>query len=214
MVGFKNTLLGVDPQNDFCFGGALAVAKGDEVVDPLNRIMDFADKFRMIGFADKFKWLILLSRDWHPENSDHFKKWGVHCVQYSHGAQFHPRLKIPKRAYIINKGTGISEDGYSPFSGTIYDRPMEEFIWAANSQKIYIGGLATDYCVKAAALDARERGYAVYLLTDACRAVNLNPGDEEKALHEMRDAGVIFTTTEEVIKEADNITIGNQGGAG
>lgn len=187
----KKVLLIVDIQNDFCPGGALAVPRGDEILKPLNDMLEFADKCR---------WLILVSRDWHPENSEHFKKWPVHCVQYSHGAQFHPDLKIPGRAYLINKGVRADEDGYSPFEGEIYDGPMERCIEAVNGKEIYIGGLATDYCVKAAVLDARRKGYTIYLLINACRAVNLNPGDEEKALREMKDAGVIFTTTDEVIK--------------
>lgn len=187
----KKVLLVVDVQNDFCSGGALEVPRGNEVVEPLNKILEFADEHR---------WLILLSRDWHPENSDHFKKWPFHCIQYSHGAQFHPDLIIPGRTYIVNKGVGADEDGYSPFDGKIYSNPMEGLLKVVNCQGLYVGGLATDYCVKAAALDARKKGYTVYLLTDACRAVNLNPDDEEKALQEMKDVGVIFTTTEEVVK--------------
>ena len=99
------------------------------------------------------------------------------------------------------KGTKSDEDGYSPFDGYIFTKEnLTQTFEFYDIEEVYICGLATDYCVKAAALDSRKRGYKTYLILDACRAVNVNPGDEEKAIQEMKDSGVIFTTTEEVLK--------------
>lgn len=189
-------LLVVDVQNDFCPGGALAVKNGDRVIAPLNKMMSYARKNR---------WPIFPSRDWHPPESKHFQPfgdWPVHCVQDSYGAQFHPSLKISGADYIVSKGTDPNENGYSPFEGKVYFRPLDEILHYFGVKEIYIGGLATDYCVKAACLDARKLDYAVYLLTNACRAVNLKPGDNIRALNEMMNAGVKITTTDEVILQS------------
>jgi|SRR3989344_4144673 len=195
----KRALLIVDVQNDFCPGGALPVKNGDQVVEPLNRI---------VQFFDKNEYFIMASRDWHPPNSKHFEKWPVHCVQNNgngtHGAQFHPKLKLPGRTYVISKGMGIDDDGYSPFEGSYLlgnsSIPMEGLMLARQVEELYIGGLATDYCVRAAVLDALKRRYAVYLLLDACRAVDLNTGDGDQAIEEMKQAGAIITSTDEILK--------------
>ncbi|OGN01136.1 MAG: hypothetical protein A3B91_02745 [Candidatus Yanofskybacteria bacterium RIFCSPHIGHO2_02_FULL_41_29] len=198
----RKSLLVVDVQNDFCPGGTLAVTNGNKVVEPLNR---------MITFFSKNTWQVILSRDWHPRETKHFKEfggiWPVHCVQNTPGADFHPKLLISPKTYIISKGYSNTDDGYSPFEGVwlrIKDWPisLEALLW--RTSELYIGGLATDYCIKAACLDARKIGYTVYLLTDACRAVNLKPTDEADALKEMRQAGVIFTTTDEVLNQNES----------
>lgn len=187
-------LLIVDVQNDFCPGGALAVKDGDKVVEPLNSL---------INYSLREKWgLQAYSRDWHPRNTKHFTKWPVHCVANTPGAQFHPDLLILNNAFVVSKGMEIEDDGYSPFEGLVYGHPMEYFLIKYGIRELYIGGLATDYCVKAACLDARKLGYTTYLLLDACRAVNINPGDKEMALKDMNDAGVIFTTAEDVLNES------------
>lgn len=186
-------LLIVDVQNDFCPGGALAVTNGDQVVEPLNRMIAY---FGIKGFP------VFCSRDWHPVNSKHFSKWRVHCVQNTSGANFHPDLNTT-HGIIVTKGTSTEDDGYSPFEGFLENgRNLNDLLKTLNTRDLYIGGLATDYCVKAACLDARkpELNYNVYLLTDACRAVNLKPGDEALALNEMINAGVKMTTTDEVLE--------------
>ncbi len=196
-----SALLVVDVQNDFCPGGALAVKDGDKVIPPLNRI---------IQFFEKTEEPVIFSMDWHPPDTKHFKefggKWPVHCAHWTNGASLHQKLYIPERSIIVIKGTGIEDDGYSPFEGKCprkgkwQGKFLDTILCELNINKLYVGGLATDYCVKYACLDARRSGYTVYLLTDACRAVNIKPTDETDALEEMRRAGVIFTTTDEILR--------------
>lgn len=193
----KPALLIVDVQNDFCPGGALAVPNGDQVIEHLNR---------MAEHAKNENWLIIASRDWHPRQTAHFKefggKWPVHCVQNTYGSDFHSLLHLPLKTVTILKGMSNQDDGYSPFEGLYLrtnDWPLSMGVLLINCKTLYIGGLATDYCVKAACLDARKLGYITYLLLDACRAVDINPGDGDKAIEEMRKAGVIITTTKEVL---------------
>jgi len=198
----RPALLVVDVQNDFCPGGALAVTNGDKVIEPLNEL---------IRLFDKDHRLIIFSRDWHPRETKHFAefggKWPAHCIQHTLGAGLHPQLVTPAKAYIISKGYGKTDDGYSPFEGVYFrysDWPLSLQVLLRNVTELYIGGLATDYCIKAACLDARKLGYNVYLLTDACRAVNLKPGDEALALSDMANAGVKFITTDEVLREFES----------
>jgi len=190
----KRALILVDVQNDFCPGGSLAVPNGDEVVWPLNE---------MIAYALKNDWLIIASRDWHPAVTKHFKDyggiWPIHCVQNTHGAEFHRNLLISSDT-IISKATQADEDGYSAFEGKTKDgKNLADFLEEYKVDEIYIGGLATDYCVKASALDAVKNGFKTKLLLDACRAVNINPDDGDKAIEEMRKASVVISTTKEVI---------------
>lgn len=190
----KKVLLIVDVQNDFCPGGALAVPRGDEVVEPLNK---------MIDYAEKNGWLVVASRDWHPPVTKHFKIyggiWPVHCVLNTEGARFHPRLKL-SNAVVVSKAMKPDEDGYSAFDGrTDSGWKLTAFLGVYGGSEIYVGGLATDYCVKASALDAVKNGFKTYLLTDACRAVNLNPDDGQKAIDEMVAAGVVLISTDEVV---------------
>lgn len=199
----RKALIVVDVQNDFCPGGALAVTDGDQVVEPLNKLLGV--------IVAKSDWSILFSRDWHPAVTNHFKNyggiWPVHCVQDTKGAEFHPKLYNHLADDIISKATKPDENGYSPLGDNAFVEDFfgptnpDEYLRKRNVTDIYIGGLATDYCVKDACLDALKLDYTVYLLTDACRAVNLNPDDGEKAIQEMKDAGVIMTTTEEVLRE-------------
>ena len=194
----KKALLIVDVQNDFCPGGALAVPHGDEVIKPLNKVVDY---------AKRNGWLILASRDWHPAVTKHFKNyggiWPVHCVHYTPGAKFHSEL-IACEAVIVSKGTQQIEDGYSAFDGrtdsiSFGGWKLAAFLEINDVSELYIGGLATDYCVKASAMDATKNGFKTYLLLDACRAVDLKPSDGDKALKEMENAGIVVTTTQEVL---------------
>jgi len=175
----KKALLVVDVQNDFCPGGSLAVAHGDEVVAPLNELIEeFLERGEPV-----FK-----SRDWHPEKTKHFTAyggtWPVHCVQNTKGAEFHPGLKDDIHIRTISKGLG-DEDSYSAFDGTDLALQLQRL----GVEELWIGGLATDYCVKNTVLDALKEGFRVKALTDAMRAVELQPGDGERAIEEMRAAG-------------------------
>ena len=177
----KKALIIIDVQNDFCPGGALAVAHGDDVVAPLNK---------MVAHARKEKWFIAASRDWHPVNTRHFEKWPAHCVQNTAGAKFHSDLDVAG-AFVISKPTGFYEDGYSAFEGSAEGgQSLEELLISNGVTEVYIGGLATDYCVKATAIDAARKGFKTFILFDACRAVNIKPDDGQKAVEEMKANGV------------------------
>lgn len=175
----KRALIVVDVQNDFCPGGALAVANGDEVVPPLNRLID---EFLKNGEP------VYASRDWHPAATKHFTAfggtWPVHCVQNTTGAEFHQGLRRDPRITVISKGLGDT-DCYSAFDETDLAAQLKK----QGVQEVWVGGLATDYCVKNTVLDARKNGFEVKALENAMRAVDVNPGDGERAIQEMRDAG-------------------------
>jgi nicotinamidase/pyrazinamidase len=186
----KKALLVVDVQNDFCPKGALAVAKGDEVIPVLNKyIKEFS----------KNKLPVFVSRDWHPKITGHFKKfggrWPQHCVRETKGAAFHPKLKLPNEAIILSKGMDPARDGYSAFQAQ--DANCTDFLNLLKIfgvSEIYIGGLATDYCVKFSALDLLRHGFKVYLLTDAVKGVNISSRDSEDAIKEMAACGAKLIT--------------------
>ncbi|MGC8783180.1 MAG: bifunctional nicotinamidase/pyrazinamidase [Armatimonadota bacterium] len=187
-------LLIVDVQNDFCPGGALPVPEGDKVVPVLNRAIE---RFRQLGAP------IIASRDWHPEKSTHFAayggQWPVHCVQNTAGAAFHPDLRLPDDAIIVSKGMGENEDAYSAFDArTEEGMPLEDLLKTKGVRRLVVGGLATDYCVRASVLGALERGFEVLVLRDAVRGVDVQPGDSEKALAEMQSKGAKLVALEEV----------------
>jgi len=176
----KKALVVVDVQNDFCPGGSLAVANGDEVIAPLNKLIkEFLDRGEPV-----FK-----SRDWHPATAKHFAAyggiWPIHCVQNTPGAQFHADLSDDPRITIISKGIDESADGYSAFDGT----NLAQILRDQEVEEVWVGGLATDYCVKHTVLDALHEGFAVKALADAMRAVNVKPNDGAEAVAEMRSAG-------------------------
>jgi nicotinamidase/pyrazinamidase len=175
----KRALIVVDVQNDFCPGGALGVAGGDEVVAPLNKLIaEFLERGEPV-----FK-----SRDWHPPTTKHFAAyggtWPVHCVQNTKGAEFHPGLIDDIHIRVISKGLGDA-DSYSAFDGTDLALQLRRL----GVEEVWVGGLATDYCVKQTVLDALKEGFKVKALENAMRAVEVNPGDGERAIEEMREAG-------------------------
>ena len=188
----KQALLVVDVQNDFCPGGTLAVERGDEVVAPLNRLID---EFLQRG-APVYK-----SRDWHPATTKHFAKyggtWPVHCVQNTRGAEFHPALRDDPRIVVVSKGLGDT-DCYSAFDETELAAQLHQ----QGIEQVLVGGLATDYCVKNTVLDALKHGFKVKALKDAIRAVDLQPGDGERAIEEMRAAGAEIVSTDVSAKSA------------
>jgi nicotinamidase/pyrazinamidase len=187
----KDALIVVDVQNDFCPGGALGVQNGDEIVPVLNR---YIGRFAAAGLP------VFATRDWHPQKTRHFKDyggvWPVHCVQETRGAAFHAGLTLGKDAIVVSKGTLADEDGYSAFQGKDDSgTPLIELLRGWGVETIFIGGLATDYCVKQTTLDGLRQGFNVVVLRDAIRGVNLHPDDSEKALIEMRQAGAVMVAS-------------------
>jgi len=176
----KDALIIVDVQRDFCKGGALPVPEGEKIVPVLNK---YIEKFSKAGA------LIVATRDWHPPNHISFKDyggtWPPHCVQETPGADFHPDLKLPREAKIVSKATSADKEAYSGFDGTDLERELKN----AGIRRLFVGGLATDYCVKSTVLDALSLGFETVLLFDAIKGVDVNPGDSERAIKEMLDRG-------------------------
>lgn len=180
-----SALLIVDVQNDFCPGGGLPVPEGDRVVPILNHY---------IALFRERKLRIFASRDWHPATTSHFRDyggiWPVHCVQGSEGAQFHRDLALPEDVIVISKGMDPSRDDYSAFQAVTDDGVhFPELLNKLGIVKLYVGGLATDYCVKESVLDGLRHGLTVVLLEDAVRGVDLRRGDSATAMDEMATAG-------------------------
>jgi len=181
-------LLVVDVQNDFADpAGSLPVRGGDEVIDIVN-----AEIARALDAGSR----IVYTQDWHPPHTPHFAQdggvWPVHCVQDTWGAQLHPGLTVAGE--VVRKGTG-GEDGYSgfsvrhPVSGDTQPTALHELLRTGGIDRIVVAGLATDYCVVETVTDARMLGYPVRVLREAIRAVDLEPGDGDRAITRMRDAG-------------------------
>jgi nicotinamidase/pyrazinamidase len=182
-----DALILVDVQHDFLPGGSLGVADGDAIIEPLNAAIE---QFSRQGLP------VVATRDWHPSNHISFAAqggpWPPHCVQGTHGAQFDPALRIPEGAIIISKASDPAHDAYSGFQGT----DLDEQLRALGVRRVFVGGLATDYCVLNTVLDARRLGYQVVLLADAVRAVNVQPDDGEAALAQMAEAGAVAVRTD------------------
>lgn len=191
-------LLIVDVQNDFCEGGALAVPNGNAVVPVLNGWIDHA---RAKG------WPVYASRDWHPQRTSHFAAyggpWPVHCVQNTAGAAFHPDLALPETVLVISKGQDAESHGYSAFEGTTHDGT--DFLADLRRRAVthlYVGGLATDYCVKNSVTEARRHGLEVDVIRDAVAAVGAKPGDAEAAIEAMQHAGARVASSEALMKRS------------
>jgi nicotinamidase/pyrazinamidase len=180
-----DVLLVTDIQNDFLPGGSLAVTGGDEVIPVLNRyIAEFVAR-RLPVYA---------TRDWHPPEHCSFHEqggpWPVHCVRDTHGAAFSALLELPLDTTVISKATLQDQEAYSSFQGTDLDSRLR----AAGIRRVFIGGLTTDYCVLNSVRDARNAGYEVFVLADAIRAVNVQPGDGQRAEAEMASLGARLIT--------------------
>jgi nicotinamidase/pyrazinamidase len=196
----KDALLIVDFQSDFTPGGALPVEGGDEVGAPLNAI------------ADRFD-LVVATRDWHPPDHGSFIGvevdperwegldppgiWPPHCVQNTPGADLHPSLDRTKVDVVVDKAQDPNTQGYSSFHGG----NLAEVLHSRGVDHVYVGGLATDYCVKNTVLDARREGFDVTVVGDAIRGIDVEPGDSERAIEEMRRAGADFTTSAELLAQ-------------
>jgi nicotinamidase/pyrazinamidase len=181
-------LVVVDVQNDFCPGGALGVAGGDQVVPVLNT---WIEEFHEKGLP------VVYTQDWHPKDHMSFVEnggiWPPHCVQDTEGADFHPDLIV--RGEVCRKGFEKDKEAYSGFDGRVgqLDGPaLDAWLKQRGVQRIFVGGIATDYCVKATVLDGIRYCFEVVVLKDAVRAVNVNPDDGEKALAEMEEAGAVI----------------------
>lgn len=180
-----SALVIIDVQNDFCPGGALAVPEGDIVVPALNK---YTQIFQKAGAA------IYASRDWHPDKTKHFKAfggvWPPHCIQGTNGAKFHPDLKLSPQTIILTKGEDPNEDSYSAFQAHDSEKkPFAAGLRERGIEHLYVGGLATDYCVKATILDAIKHGFKATVLMDAIKGVDIKPGDSSNAIQEMEKAG-------------------------
>lgn len=184
-----DALLVIDVQNDFLPGGSLAVPQGKEVIPVLNRFLSMFAEHKLPVFA---------SRDWHPADHCSFKAqgglWPPHCVAGTHGAEFSANLTLPHDTVIISKADTRMRDSYSAFGGTDLDQRLK----AAGVQRLFVGGLATDYCVLNSVQDALRLGYRVALLIDAVRAVDVNQGDGVRALEQMQRLGAHLISSAEV----------------
>jgi nicotinamidase/pyrazinamidase len=176
-------LLVVDVQNDFLPGGSLAVPDGDTVIAPLNRCLA---AWRARGLP------VLATRDWHPPEHCSFRAqggcWPAHCVVGTAGAEVASGLALPSSTVVVSKGTARDYDAYSGFEGTDLDARLQE----KHVRRVFVGGLATEYCVLNTVRDARARGYAVVVLEDAIRAIDVRPGDGQKAKDEMTRLGAVL----------------------
>ncbi len=186
----RDALLLVDIQNDFTPGGALAVPEGDRIVPIANW---YARLFERRGLP------VFASRDWHPPKTTHFQEWGglwpPHCVQGTRGAEFQPQLSLPADTVVVSKGMDPEQDAYSAFQAeTAGGTPLPEELRRRGVQRVFIGGLATDYCVLNTTLDALKQGFQVFLLEDAMKGIDLNAGDVHRALEQMEEHGARTAT--------------------
>jgi nicotinamidase/pyrazinamidase len=183
----KDALIIIDVQKDFLLGGALPVPDGDEVIPVLN---DYISLFKSVNAK------VFATRDWHPPNHVSFKAfggpWPPHCVQHTEGAEFHPDLKLPADVTVISKATDPERESYSGFDGTT----LADELRKASVSLVFVGGLATDYCVRQTVLDGIALGFDMVLLLDAIRGINVKVDDSKKALSEMRAHGADTATLE------------------
>ena len=186
--------IGVDIQNDF-ITGSLAVADAESTIEPMNHLLDY---------TRAQDGTVALTRDWHPETTAHFDTWPVHCVEETEGADFHPNLSRHSEDIIISKGTSQIDDGYSGFEGTAEDGATLEALIRPRTLRervgVQMGGLATDFCLKATALDGlriykNTPNVYIAVATDTARGVDLTPGDSVRAIEEMKESGAIMTDT-------------------
>jgi nicotinamidase/pyrazinamidase len=181
-------LLIIDFQNDFCPGGALAVAEGDRIAEPIGKLWREFDH-------------VFATRDWHPPDHSSFDTeggpWPVHCVQGTPGAELHPAMSGVDVDAMVDVGVGREDEGYSGFEKSDLERLLRE----RGVEEVAVVGLATDYCVRASAIEAARLGFDTTVVTDAIRAVDVEPGDGERALEEMRAAGARLATADGLLAD-------------
>jgi nicotinamidase/pyrazinamidase len=182
----SSALLVIDFQNDFTPGGALAVAGGDEIAEPIKRLAEDVD-------------VVLATRDWHPPDHASFETeggpWPIHCVQGTHGAELHPAMAEVDVEGIVDVGRERDDEGYSGFENS----ELAQMLRDHDVDRVYVAGLATDYCVRASAIDACGEGFDVTVVEDAIRAVEVEPGDGERAIADMRAAGARIASSNELL---------------
>jgi nicotinamidase/pyrazinamidase len=182
-------LLIIDFQNDFTAGGALAVPEGDDIAGPVKRLAEHYEH-------------VFATRDWHPPDHASFETeggpWPVHCVAGTPGAAFHPAMESIDVDEVVDVGREREDEGYSGFENS----DLAELLRARGIDRVAVVGLATDYCVRASAIDACREGFDVTVVEDAIRGVDVHPGDSERALAEMHDAGARIATSDEVLEAA------------
>lgn len=176
-------LLIVDVQNDFCPGGALPAPQGDTIIPVINDIMNKFD-------------VVIASKDWHPNDSKHFKKWPAHCIANTNGAEFHPELNEAKINQVLLKGTKNEDDGYSAFEATNIN--LNQFLTDKQISDIFIAGLTTEYCIKNTAKDSIQNGYLTYVIKDAIAPVKPNSRKEKKALKTMSNKGALIIDSKQI----------------
>jgi nicotinamidase/pyrazinamidase len=181
----NDALIVVDVQNDFCPGGSLAVREGDAVVPVLNRAIE---NFTAAGLP------VFATRDWHPEHTRHFNThggpWPPHCIRGTRGGDFHSQLALNDGVIVVSKGMDADADSYSGFQGVdAAGVALQELLRRRGVERVFVGGLATDYCVKHTVLDALKDGFKVVLLLDGMRGVDVHPDDSRQAIEEMIRAG-------------------------
>jgi nicotinamidase/pyrazinamidase len=191
----NKALLVVDIQNDFCPGGALGVREGDQIIPVVNKYVVLFLKKHLSVFV---------SRDWHPEDTKHFREsggpWPAHCVRNTEGAEFHPDFHVPEQAIILSKGTSPELDGYSVFEAQDSQKKLFiELLKEMNIDELYIAGIATDYCVKWTSLDAIKNNFIVHVLVDAIKGVD--QADSERTINEIVAKNGKLKTYPEVSKE-------------
>ena len=193
-MGTKDVLIVVDVQNDFCPGGSLPVPHGDEVVPVINRLAP------MFG-----RWVY--TRDWHPPNHVSFSdtpqyrdgSWPPHCVQGTPGAAWHPGLEIPANAILVSKGDNPQREAYSGFQ--LENMDLAEFLRAQQVERVFVTGLAAEYCVKQTALDALKEGFAVYVVSDAVRGITEE--GFQAALAELEQAGAVIVRSDHLVDSGE-----------
>ena len=185
----RDALIVMDVQKDFCTGGALAVPDADKVVPVINRLQELFTT-------------VIFSRDWHPPGHVSFSEqpefvdgsWPRHCLAGSDGAAFHPQLQVPLHATIVSKGAEKGRDAYSIFD--VGD--LAETLRLQQIERLFICGLATNYCVKETTLAALKEGFRVVVVSDACRGIDVPPGALQKALDEMTNAGALIVKSKQL----------------
>jgi nicotinamidase/pyrazinamidase len=184
-----DALLIIDFQNDFCPGGALAVEGGDEIAKPIRRLVESG------AFGT-----VVATRDWHPADHSSFDReggpWPVHCVQGTPGAELHESLGDVRLEAVVDVGRERDDQGYSGFEKS----DLAQILRRQGVERVFVCGLATDYCVRASTIDACEEGFETTLVEDAVRAVDVEPGDGERAIAEMREAGARVVSSEEIVR--------------
>ncbi len=185
-----DALIVADVQNDFLPGGSLAVPAGDQIVPALNAYL--------AAFV-RADLPVVATRDWHPPDHCSFQPrggpWPPHCVAGTAGAAFHRALRLPASTIVVSKATTPEREAYSSFEGTDLDARLR----ALGVQRVFVGGLATDYCVRSTVKDALERGYAAVILGDAVRAIDREPGDGRRAEEEMVRLGAVLLRGEPLV---------------